>query len=175
MADEQTDEGQMPEAQQDNGKLVASEQYATELREEAKEWRLKFQTLEKDLETQKSERERLDAEAKGDYETALKTAQSRVAELEAKAGKAETYEGVINKLLETQRTGIPDNIAALLDKLNPVDQLQWLAENAAAVTATEPKTPAAASFNPPGAKQAETQADRIARLNQSRGVGSPFG
>jgi len=176
-------EGQKPEADQTpdgvDNKLVASPEYAADLRKEAKEWRLKAQAMQKDLDALKGERERQTLEAKGNYDEALKKALADTAALGEKAQAAEKYQAIIDKMLETQRKDIPSNIATLLDRLDPADQLEWLAENAASIKPQpEPETtPKAgnASFNPVGTKATMTDRERIAALNKSRGVSSPFG
>lgn len=179
-------DGQKPEADKTpdgvDNKLVASPEYAADLRKEAKEWRLKAQAMQKDLDALKGERERQTLEAKGNYDEALKKALADTAALGEKAQAAEKYQAIIDKMLETQRKNIPSNIATLLDRLDPADQLEWLAENAASLKPEpepEPETPAkqagAASFNPAGSKTTMTDRERIAALNKSRGVSSPFG
>jgi hypothetical protein len=158
---------------------TASPEYAAELRAEAKQWRVKFQSLEKQMEKLVAEKERSTLEAKGDYEGALKLAQEKAAQFEEKARAAERYQEALNKLLATQRAGLPEGIIKLLDKLDPADQLEWIAENKATVTqpAQQAQTNQAgqAAFNPVNGKQVETDKDRLARLNRQRGVISPFG
>ncbi len=41
----------------------------------------------------------------------------------------ERYATAIKSKLESERKGLPEHIVALLDKLDPVDQLEWLAAN----------------------------------------------
>ena len=138
-----------------------------------------MQAMETELNKIKGQTERQQLEAKGDYEKALNTALAQVAELETKAQSAEQYQTALSKLLEAQRAEVPAHIIALLDRLDPADQLEWLAENAASIKPQpEPETtPKAgnASFNPVGTKATMTDRERIAALNKSRGVSSPFG
>jgi hypothetical protein len=160
--------------------VTASPEYAAELRAEAKQWRVKFQSLEKQMEKLVAEKERSTLEAKGDYEGALKLAQEKAAQFEEKARAAERYQEALTKLLATQRAGLPDGIIKLLDKLDPADQLEWIAENKATVTAqpsqqAQTNQAGQAAFNPVNGKQVETDKDRLARLNRQRGVISPFG
>jgi hypothetical protein len=42
------------------------------------------------------------------------------------AGK---YEKALNRLLETYKAGIPEHVKPLLDRLDPVDQLDWISAN----------------------------------------------
>lgn len=51
------------------------------------------------------------------------------ADLEAANTKAQRFEAALNGLLEKQRKAVPDHLQALLDKLDPVEQLEWLAGN----------------------------------------------
>lgn len=158
---------------------TASPEYAAELRAEAKQWRVKFQSLEKQMEKLTAEKERSTLEAKGDYEGALKIAMEKAAQFEEKAKSAERYQEALNKLLTTQRAGLPEGIIKLLDKLDPADQLEWIAENKASVAPAtqqaQPNQAGQAAFNPVNGKQVETDKDRLARLNRQRGVISPFG
>lgn len=175
--------GTIPEtetAKPEQHQPTASPEYAAELRAEAKQWRVKFQSLEKQMEKLVAEKERSTLEAKGDYEGALKLAQEKAAQFEEKARAAERYQEALTKLLATQRAGLPDGIIKLLDKLDPADQLEWIAENKATVTAqpsqqAQTNQAGQAAFNPVNGKQVETDKDRLARLNRQRGVISPFG
>ncbi len=62
-------------------------------------------------------------------------------ELESVLEKAERYGGVLTKLLETQRAGLSEAITKLLDKLDPVDQLEWLAANKETISKTKQDGP----------------------------------
>jgi len=69
----------------------------------------------------------------------------KLQELEPVQEKAERYSQTLSKLLETQRAGLPEAITKLLDKLDPVDQLEWLAVNKETLSKTKldgpPPTP----------------------------------
>lgn len=72
----------------------------------------------------------------GEYKTLADTRAARIAELEAESGKvsdltkrAERYEAALKKQLEATRADLPFHIVALLDKLDPADQLEWIAQN----------------------------------------------
>ncbi len=56
-----------------------------------------------------------------------------IKELKPRAQLAESYEKVVKNLLEVQTRDLPSGIQALLEKLSLVDQLDWLAANAATV------------------------------------------
>ena len=58
---------------------------------------------------------------------------ARIAELEPLEEQVKRYEGAIAKQLEAASANVPDHIKALLDKLDPVEQLTYLAENAEAL------------------------------------------
>ena len=55
--------------------------------------------------------------------------ETQVAELEDTTGKIDRLEEALKALLEAQKEGLPDFILPLLDKMDPVDQLEYLAAN----------------------------------------------
>ena len=140
----------------------------------------------KQLEKEKAESEkaasefsRKTAEEQGKYKELYEQSTAKLSQLEEKAKSAELYQEVLNKLLTTQRAGLPEGIIKLLDKLDPADQLEWIAENkstvAPATQQAQPNQAGQAAFNPVNGKQVETDKDRLTRLNRQRGVISPFG
>lgn len=84
----------------------------------------------------RKEQEAKTLEEQGNFKT---LAEQRAAELAAaqarlEAGKAtekslERYQTALKAQLDSARKDLPAHITALLDKLDPVDQLTWLAEN----------------------------------------------
>lgn len=63
-------------------------------------------------------------------EAKVKALEAQVTELQAASDQVAGYEAAITKVLAGQREGLPVHITALLDKLSPLDQLDYLAENA---------------------------------------------
>jgi hypothetical protein len=61
------------------------------------------------------------------------------AALEEAQKQTKRVEGALGAYLETAREGLPEHILALLDKLDVVDQLAWLAENRAAIAEEDGK------------------------------------
>ncbi len=53
----------------------------------------------------------------------------QLADLEPIKAKAERYGAALKKYLDAQRAGLPDHILALLDKLEPADQIEYIATN----------------------------------------------
>ena len=51
------------------------------------------------------------------------------AERESLKAKADKYEKALNSLLDTHKAAIPEHVKPLLDRLDPVEQLQWIADN----------------------------------------------
>jgi hypothetical protein len=76
---------------------------------------------------QKAEEERLAKQE--EWQQLAEQRQARISELEPLSEDVERYKGAVEGLLEAQRKGLPDYVIALLDRLDPVDQLQWIAEN----------------------------------------------
>lgn len=107
--------------------------------------------LRKRLDQEKQQREKAEAKAREEaeakalleqqkYQELAEARAKRIAELEATAAElegareqAERYKSALSAHLETQRKGLPGHITTLLDKLDPVEQLEWIAANQAAI------------------------------------------
>ena len=78
-------------------------------------------------------------------EKEIAEAQEKLQELDKAQEQIKRYGEALNKHLEVQRAGLPEAITKLLDKLDPVDQLEWLAANKEAISKTKldgpPPTP----------------------------------
>ena len=119
--------------------------YVHSLRAEAAAFRKELQAL-KDAEAKRL----ADAKANEEAELAARQEWQQLAErqkgeltqaqAEAKAkGEAlERYQATLGKLLEERRKAVPRHVLALLDKLDPVDQLAYIAENEAEFTKPQP-------------------------------------
>ena len=144
---EPTEEGKKPEAETqiiDKEKDTKQEpenfsrDYVQELRQEAAKYRTELKQLqeaeaerqkkakeaeEKRLESQK-EFETLASERKQELEQANNTITTVQAELERQTS-------VLSALYESRKTAVPEMYQPLLDKLDLVDRLQWIADNEA--------------------------------------------
>lgn len=67
--------------------------------------------------------------------------QKELEKLSPRAEKAERYERALTGYLETEREGLPEHITALLDRMDPVDQLEWIRTNREAITPQEQRPP----------------------------------
>lgn len=65
----------------------------------------------------------------GKFKELAEKASKRVAELEPLAETVKRQGEALSKFLEGERKGLPKHILALLDKLDPVDQLEYIATN----------------------------------------------
>lgn len=83
------------------------------------------------------------------------------AELEAKAGR---YESALTTLLKTQKEGLPAHILGLLEKLDPVEQLSWIASNREALGAK----PASGGIPPTPAPSGSTPAVSVEEANKRK-------
>ena len=139
-----------PPAVDPQGKTYG-EDFVQGLYAENAKWRTKLRDLEgkfEELTKQQEQAKQKDMAEQGKYKELFDEATKQVADLEPLKGKVERYEGALVKLLEAQRQTVPEGIRALLDKLDPVDQLEWLAENA---RQPEPDKPAKLQpFSPAG-------------------------
>jgi len=111
---------------------------------------------------EKAQREADAAKAQGEWQKVAEQHEARVKDLEPFKERAERYETALKAHLETARKDLPAHITTLLDRLEPDEQLTWLAENGAALggqTTARPGT----TTNPrpasdPSRKDAVTQA-----------------
>lgn len=64
-------------------------------------------------------------------------------QLEAEQGKAQRYEKALTAMLAEQRKRVPEHLHGLLDKLDPAEQLEWIAGNGDKLTTATgvPATP----------------------------------
>lgn len=63
------------------------------------------------------------------HEKTIADLTAKLAESEALKETFGNYETVVKKYLETERAGLPEHIVALLDKLDPVAQLEYISTN----------------------------------------------
>lgn len=68
-------------------------------------------------------------EEQQEYQKLAEQRAGKIAELEPQAESAKRYQDALTKLLATEKTGVPEHVLALLDKLDPVEQLEWIAAN----------------------------------------------
>lgn len=122
------------------------------------------------LKREKEKTERAEAKAKADAEeAALKDKQAfeelankrqaRITELEGSVGELEStrqklgdYEKTFKDILKAEKDGLDASIVALLDKLDPLEQLKWLSENKGK-TKPAPKSPVPPTPTPSDGKQ----------------------
>lgn len=167
--------------------------YVAKLRNEAAKYRTQARDTQKAMEDLKSEFDELrkgqesakkkELAEQGKYKELFEESAATIQKLEAKAAelsglneKVTKYQETITGLLESQREGLPESIVTLLDKLDPVEQLEWLAKNKKEVA--KPKgAPALSEFNPSGAGgNPENDAQRVSRLRRNTGqMVTPFG
>ena len=89
---------------------------------------------DRDKAAEEEERKRL--EEAGEFkelaqqaETRATKAEARVAELEPLAERVAALEGALKGYLDAEREGLAPHVLALLDKLDVVEQLSWIAAN----------------------------------------------
>jgi muconolactone delta-isomerase len=204
MSDQPTEAGQPPAPQpqqppaepaSEAGQETFSKEYVQELRQEAaqrrtalKEMQEQYQQLEAQLKEQQTAQEKAketQLKEQGKYKELFEEASQKLAKFSDVDKQSARMQEAISAVLQTQRDGIPDHITALLDKLDPVEQLEWLANYRQTLAAPEPQKPQGkqtaqqqlAGFNPTGGNGTqESDQQRIARLQQKAGVGvSIFG
>lgn len=98
-----------------------------ELRQENAKHRTAKKTADKAA--QEKDEERLAAQEK--WQELAEQRGTRVTELESVEEQAKRYSKALGEVLEQMRKDVPDHIVALLDKIeDPVEQMQWLTNNA---------------------------------------------
>lgn len=97
------------------------------------------------------DREATEAEALKEQSKFKELAEQRekqLAELEPVKARAERYEAALKTHLDAERKSLPAHITGLLDKLDPADQLEWIAANREALGEPGEKPPAAKGTPP---------------------------
>lgn len=167
------------------------EAYVKKLRTEAADHRTRLKETEKTL-TQlqeelgklkgsQDEAQRKELEEQGRWREIAEQNALKLAQFDGLPDRLKEYEATITGLLEGQREGLPGAIIELLDAMPPVKQLEWISKHKAELvkpqaTGEKPKQPQLARFDPAsGGNNAETDAQRIARLTSATGqMTSPF-
>lgn len=72
----------------------------------------------------------------------LEAASAAMKELESAKATSEAQAQALGRYLDAERKGLPDHIIGLLDKLPPLQQLEWLAENKEKLATPKPATEA---------------------------------
>jgi DNA repair exonuclease SbcCD ATPase subunit len=93
-------------------------------------WKTK---AEKVRQKAKEEAEKARLKEQAEWKKLAEQAESKLEEIkpqyESASEKLERYQGALSGYLEAARDGVPDYVTDLLDKLDPVEQLQWLADH----------------------------------------------
>lgn len=80
-------------------------------------------------ETERRQAEEAALQQQGEFRRLAEERATRLAELEPLATRAERYETALTAHLATLRQDIPAHLAALLDRLDPAEQLEYLTAN----------------------------------------------
>lgn len=112
-----------------------------------------------------------------DVEEATKSEADKLSEqlkgLKPKAERADSLEGVLKGYLEKERTGIPEHIGTLLDRMSVEDQLAWISENRESFEAA-PQPPSIGRSVAPGVPSVPRSGDEYQDL-MARQLGRIFG
>lgn len=105
------------------------------------------------------------ADKRGQKLSELETATADLTvKLESEAAKAQRYEKALTTMLTEQRKRVPEHLHSLLDKLDPVEQLEWVAANGDKLGATGvPATPKPAGLPDADKERAQAEAERFYR------------
>lgn len=182
--DESTEQAQEPEQKQEFSaeeiaKYKELRAEAANRRKENKELREKLEALEAEAEN----RQTAELAEQGKYKELAEQAEAKLQSLATIKKENEALAGALNGLLKQQREGLPESIGTLLDKLSPIEQLEWLTNYKAEATSpaepepeAEPTRPQQLTpFNPSGGESRENDAQRLTRLFRLTSGNSPFG
>lgn len=100
-----------------------------------RKWRKEREAADKAAEKKAADAEAARLAEAGKFKELAEAAEKRAAEAEPYKTKAERAEAALTKLLEEERKGLPKHVTTLLDKLDPVDQLEYIAKNREALGA----------------------------------------
>jgi hypothetical protein len=123
----------------------------------------KLRELEKATQAQQSAAEKAKADAlaqQGEYKKLYEDTSAKLPTLEAQAKNAATYEKVFTDLLGKRLTAVPEHIRSLLEKMPPIEALQWIEDNAETL---KPNNPGSQS-NRGGTVTTDNNAAEIAAL-----------
>jgi chromosome segregation ATPase len=127
----------------------------------------------------KSKQEQEAAEArlreKEDYKTLAEQHEAKVKDLEPKIteldAKAKRYEEAVTAQLKTAKAQVPEHLHSLLEKLDPVEQLEWIANNADKIKEQSnklsgiPRTPKPVGDNGKDEDKMRAEQRRLVRTN----------
>lgn len=95
--------------------------------------------------------------------------EGQVTELTTVREQAERYKGALEKYLEAERKGLPKHVLTLLEKLDPVDQIEYIAANRAELgKPAEQKIEGVPPSPNPKEKKLSKEEENDARRDQSR-------
>ncbi len=136
------EEGKKPETEilQDKGNPEAQEtfsrEYVQELRQEAAKHRTELKKLQEAEEERAKKQKEADEKWLESQQQFEQLASERKNELEKVTAEITDYKGklerqtaVLTALYESRKAAVPEMYQPLLDKLDLVDRLQWIAEN----------------------------------------------
>lgn len=138
---QQGQQGQQPPAQAQNGgdekKFSQSELEAILADRLAREQRKTTEAAEKARKV--AEEQAL--KEQGQFKTLAEQHAARVAELEPRAGQVERFEKALKAQVDELRKGLPAHLTTLLDKMDAVEQLEYLAANRAKLVPQQTQAP----------------------------------
>lgn len=101
---------------------------------EMKQWKAQQEAAEAQRQKEAGEAEKARLAQQQEWEKLANQYKTEAEQLSPHKAAAEKYGAALSKLLESERKPLPKHILSLLDKMDPAEQLEWIAENKAAVT-----------------------------------------
>lgn len=155
----------------DTTNLKSALESERKLREAAEKEAKELRRFKQDQENAKRDADEAKAKEEGKYQELLTARDERIKQLEPLEAKAERYETALTAHLETQRKDLPKHILTLLDKLDPVDQLEYIAANRDQFTQ---QTTTVIPRNPKPTSGPSSRDDETARRAQANTIARNF-
>lgn len=139
------------------------------------------QAAEAELASIKAEREKTEreqAEKNGEWQKLAEKHTAELSDLKPKLTTAEAdrdrYSEALSKHVKHLRKDVPEHISALLDRLDPVDQLDWITKNQDQIGPGGVQRGNGPNPRPAGQATHETRVQENERKLQSTGAYNPF-
>lgn len=149
---------------------VFDAEYVKKLRQEAAGYRTQLRDMQRAEEERAKATEEAEAKQLADQQKWRELAEKRTKEIDGLKPykeQAERYNAALLAILKAQRQGLPDHMIELLDRLDPVDQLEWIAKHGE--SAARPRAPQTNAAAPIGVKPQADPQEKITELRQRFG------
>lgn len=129
---------------------------------ELKQWKAQQEAAEAKRLKEAGEAEKARLAQQQQWEKLANQYKTEAEQLSPHKATAEKYGAALSRLLESERKPLPKHILSLLDKMDPAEQLEWIAENKTAVIQPLPNLNGDASGRGKGKGMSDDQRRELA-------------